>query len=499
MQNEAEIIQENIRLKEENASMKNEFVRQAQELSYYKQEIDQLKRMIFGSKSERYITADESQLSLFDLEKVEEKQPEKEEITYSRKKGPKKEKSIPIRVALPSHLPREEHVIQPDQDVSQAKKIGEEITEILEYKPGKIFVKKYIRPKYALPKEKGIAIGELPSLPIPRGNAGPGLLTHLIVSKYVDHLPYYRQVQQFKRQGIELSESTINDWFSKVCKLLAPLDIKLRQQLKSADYLMADETPIAVLSADKPGSTHRGYYWVYYSPILKLVSFDYREGRGREGPKGYLKNFRGALQTDGYSAYKNFEHNKNITLLACMAHARRKFDQALKNDWKRADYALKKIQELYDIERNVREGQFSYNGRKKLREEESIPVLEELENWLLDQKPEVLPKSAIGEAINYTLSLWHRLKRYVNDGKYEIDNNLVENSIRPVALGRKNYLFAGSHDGAKRAALIYSFLGSCKMNNIDPYKWLNDVLSRILDHKANKLDELLPGNWEPLK
>ena len=225
----------------------------------------------------------------------------------------------------------------------------------------------------------------------------------------------------------------------------------------------------------------------------KLVCFDYRKGRGREGPELFLKEFKGTLQTDGYAAYNKFESRQGITLLACMAHARRKFEHAKENDPERAIYALKKIQTLYSIERKARDEGFSYKQRKELRRNESNPVLEELETWMKDQLSEVLPKSAIGKAITYTLKLWKRLTRYTEDGRWEIDNNPVENSIRPVTLGRKNYLFAGSHEGAKRAAMMYSFLGTCKINGVEPFAWFKDVLKRIPDHSIQKLEELLPG------
>ncbi len=473
-------------------------LKQFQELQaenlYLKQELAQLKRMIFGSKSERFIGNDPGQLLLdLDIEQREASQGETEELTYTRKKSKGKRKESPVRLPLPSHLHREEILIEPDEDVTGAKKIGEVITEILEYTPGKFYVEKYIRPKYALPEDKGITIGELPSFPIPKGNAGAGLLSHIVISKYVDHLPFYRQVKQFKRADITIAESTINGWFSATCRLLDPLYEKLKEKTQQSSYLMADETPIPVLTKDKPGATHKGYHWVYYSPPDKMVYFDYHKGRGREGPELFLKTFRGALQTDGYTAYNKFENRQGITLLACMAHARRKFEQALDNDPERAEYALKKIQELYKIERTAREQELSFDKRKKLRQKESLPLLSELESWMKDQLPGVLPKSSIGKAITYTLKLWKRLTRYTEDGCWEIDNNPVENSIRPVALGRKNYLFAGSHEGAKRAAMMYSFLGTCKINDVEPYSWLKDVLTRIQDHSIQKLEELLPG------
>jgi transposase len=459
---------------------------------YLQQELAQLKRMIFGSKSERYVPTDTGQLSLgFDIAPIETPEAEAKQITYTRQK-PGKKKKVPVRMPLPSHLHREEIIIEPNESIEGAKKIGEEITEILEYTPGKFYVEKYVRPKYALPGDNGIAIGELPSFPIPKGNAGAGLLSHLLISKFVDHLPFYRQVQQFKRQGITLAESTISGWFSATCRLLEPLYDILVKKVQQSGYIMADETPIPVLTNQKPGSTHKGYHWVYRSPLENLVCFDYQKGRGRDSPEQFLKNFKGALQSDGYNAYDAFEKNKDITQLACMAHARRKFEQALDNDPERAGYALEKMQALYMVEREAREQGLDHQKRKELRQKKALPVLHELGQWLQEQVTSALPKSAVGKAINYALGLWKRLVHYVDDGSWEIDNNWVENSIRPIALGRKNYLFAGSHEAAKYAAMIYSFLGTCKLNNIEPFQWLKDTLKRIPDHSIQKLEELLP-------
>jgi transposase len=459
---------------------------------FLEQELAQLKRMIFGSKSERHIGSDPGQLSLgLDTEIIGQPEKETEQITYTREK-PDNKKGSAIRLALPEHLHREEHIIEPEEDVTAARKIGEVVTEVLEYTPGKFYVEKYIRPKYVFPKEERIVIGELPSFPIPRGNAGPGLLAHLLISKFVDHLPFYRQVQQFKRQDIDIAESTISGWFTASCRLLEPLYERLAARARGSSYLMADETPIPVQTKDKPGSTHKGYHWVYYAPLEKLVCFDYRKGRGRDGPEKFLESFRGMLQTDGYNAYDIYEKKDGIILHGCMAHARRKFENAKDNDPVRAEYVLDRMRKLYMTEREARENNLSFEQRKELRLEQSLPVLQELETWMKKQLPEVLPKSSIGQAIAYTLGLWNRLTRYIDNGQVEIDNNLIENSIRPVALGRKNYMFAGSHEAAHQAAMMYSFLGTCKINNVEPLGWLKDVLQRIQDHSIQKLDELLP-------
>jgi transposase len=460
---------------------------------YLKQELAQLKRMIFGTKSERYIGNDPSQLNLgLDVETVEPPERETEQITYTRSKSDNKKGSA-IRLALPSHLHREEHIIEPEEDITGARRIGEVVTEVLEYTPGKFYVERYVRPKYVLPEEEKIVIGELPSLPIPRGNAGPGLLAHLLISKFVDHLPFYRQVQQFKRQDIDIAESTISGWFTASCRLLEPLYDRLVTRVRQSSYLMADETPIPVQTNDKPGSTHKGYHWVYYAPLEKLVCFDYRKSRGRDGPEKFLESFRGTLQTDGYNAYDIYEKKDGIILHGCMAHARRKFENSKENDPKRAEYVLERMKKLYMTEREARENNLSFEQRKELRAEQSLPVLQELEKWMKEQLPDVLPKSSISQAIAYTLGLWNRLNRYIDNGQVEIDNNLIENSIRPVAIGRKNYLFAGSHDAAQHAAMIYSFLGTCKINNVEPLGWLKEVLQRIQDHSIQKLDELLPS------
>jgi transposase len=475
----------------------NKFLTQASEqeaeILYLKQELAQLKRMIFGSKSERHLGGDPSQLILgLGVEAVAPPEKETEQITYTRNKSDNK-KGTAIRLALPAHLHRVEHIIEPEEDITGARRMGEVVTEILEYTPGKFYVEKYIRPKYVLPKEERIVIGELPSLPIPRGNAGSGLLAHILISKFTDHLPFYRQVQQFKRQDIEIAESTISGWFAASCRLLEPLYDTLVKKVQQSNYLMADETPIPVQTKDKPGSTHKGYHWVYYSPVDKLVCFDYRKGRGREGPEKFLGSFRGLLQTDGYVAYDTYENRDGITLFGCMAHARRKFEKAKDNDLKRAEFVLERMQQLYLIEREARENGLSFELRKELRVKQSLPVLKELEKWMKEQLPDVLPKSSIGQAIAYTLGLWTRLTRYVDNGQVEIDNNLIENSIRPVAIGRKNYMFAGSHEAAQQAAMIYSFLGTCKINNVEPYQWLKNTLQRISDQSIQKLDELLPG------
>jgi transposase len=463
-------------------------------VSVLKHQLAELQRLIFGAKSERFISAAELATgNLFEVPAVEPVQKPIEEISYTRNKP--EDKKQPLRLELPAHLPRQVEVIEPENLPEDAKKIGEAITEVLDYQPATLHVRHIIRPKYIISsndEQTQIVIADLPSLPIPKGNAGAGLLAHILISKFVDHLPFYRQVQMFKRQDVTIAESTITGWFNASCNLLEPLYQSLKNKITATDYLMADETPIPVLTKDKPGATHKGYHWVYYDPVNKRALFNYQKTRGREGPEEFLKNFSGHLQTDGYTAYTNLK-NTSIILLACMAHARRKFEHALDNDPQRAEFALSKIRQLYQVEASIREQQISPDEIKAIRLEKSLPVLQEMEIWLKTGIVEVLPKSAIGIAFAYTLNLWPRLARYIEDGRFYIDNNLIENSIRPVALGRKNYLFAGSHEAAQQAAILYSLLACCKINSVEPFAWLKRTLEILPAYPANQLHKLLPG------
>ena len=454
-------------------------------------QIDQLLRTVFGKKSERFIPNIPEQAELpLDIIPILEAETEKETITYERKKSTGKS-NHKGRLPIPDHVERKKKYVQPLEDITGLVKIGEEITEQLDYEPGKLFVNQYIRPKYAKPNGGGILIAPLPNFIVQRGMAGAGLLAWIVVQKFVDHLPLYRQIEQFKRFGMPVPSSTMSDWVAMSLKELTPLYEVLKKKIISSNYLQADETPIKVLDNTKKGETHRGFYWVYRDPQSGLVLFDYRKGRGREGPSEILKDFEGYLQSDGYTAYENFDRGK-IKLIHCMAHARRYFEHALDNDRKRAEHALKEIQELYNIERFARENKFTQVERYEVRQEESMQVLNNMHRWLKENILQASPKSAIGQAISYSLTRWDKLMIYASDGRLEIDNNLVENSIRPIAIGRKNYLFAGSHDAAQRAAMIYSLLGTCKLKGIEPFAWLKNVFEVLPDWKFNRLEELLP-------
>ena len=461
-------------------------------------ELTQLKRLITGARSERFVPAGTtSQLALGLTPEPDETgvAVETEEVTYTRHKS--KHKYTPHgRNPIPVHLPRKEIIIEPAEDTASMKRIGEEITEELDYEPGKLYVNRYVRPKYARTAGDGVVIGTLPTRPIEKGIAGPGLLAHLAISKYVDHLPLYRLRKQFLREDVKLPASTLGDWISSICELLMPLYELERTLIQKTDYLMVDETPIRVQDPDTKGKCHKGYYWVYFDPLGRRVLFDYRDSRSRDGPEEMLNDFSGFLQTDGYAGYDAFGRRDSISHAACFAHARRYFTDALPTDNTRAEWMLLRIQQLYASERQAREASFTPQQRLELRQQEALPVLAEIKAWLEVNRQQVLPKSDIGKAVAYMLKYWQRLNVYTTDGRLEIDNNLVENAIRPIALGRKNYLFAGSHDGARRAAVIYSLVVTAKLHDVEPFAYLKDVIACISDYPHKQISQLLPQNWE---
>lgn len=453
----------------------------------------ELKRLIFGARSERFVPEEKpEQLTLFEEAPAVEL-PREEMVSAHRRRRKK-----PARQVLPEHLPREVIVIEPAIDRTDLKKIGEEITETLDYRPAKLVVIRRVRPKYVDPLADRVLIAELPARPIDKGIAEAGLLASVVVEKYVDHLPIYRQVQRFKREGIPLARSTLEGWVAAVAKLLEPLHERLAELVLESGYIQADETPIPVQDPGaRKGKTHKGYYWVYHAPLGdarapgSLVVMNYQSGR--TSPEAFLKDYRGALQSDGYVGYERFE--KQVRSYNCWAHARRYFFDAQDNEPKLAEHALTEIGWLYEIERELKGA--APEKRKQIRLEKAAPILDRFKSWL--DKNRGLPKSPWGKAVSYTLGRWDKLTGYVEEGRIEIDNNLVENAIRPIALGRKNYLFAGSHDAAQRAAVIYSLLATCKKHEVNPWEWLSDVLARIPMHPHKQIDELLPHIWKKSK
>jgi len=461
-----------------------------------KLENEQLKKWLFGSKKETHkkVEVPAEQGNLFGQEPPsQETEAATESIAYDRKK-PSAHKG---RKKLPSHLPVEEIIIEPDVDTSDMKKIGEEVTETLDYTPASLKIIRIRRIKYKkecqdTDEDQQIIIAPLPPRPIKKCIAESSLLSHILVRKFIDHLPFYRQIQAFKRDfNWEPSKSTVNDWFIAVCTLLQPLYQQLEKEILNSSYIQADESPIKVQDKNKSGKTHQGYMWVIHEPVKKVIVFSYYKSRSHHAIKKQLQEYEGWIQCDGYGAYdKLAKGNQNIQLAGCWVHARRKYYEAKNSDASRAKHALDIFTKVYHHEAECRS--YDSNQRKSYRDEHIVPLIEELYDWIDKESITVLPKSPIGKAMNYTLKQKAKLMACFQDGILELDNNLIENKIRPLALGRKNYLFAGSHTAGQRIAMMYSFFATCKANDVNPQRWLTYALDNINETNTSNLDSLMP-------
>jgi len=465
-----------------------------------KAQLARLRRMQFGRSSEKLAREIEQlELLLEDLGESEAESP------VSRSAVVCEEKQKPIRRALPESLPREEIVHEAacacPRCGGELRRLGEDVSELLEYVPASFKVVRHIRPKYSCRRCEAITQAPMPSLPIERGRPGAGLIAHVLVSKYADHLPLYRQSEIYARNGVEIERSTLAGWVGGAATLLKPLVDELAKDVMASDVLHGDDTPVPVLDPGR-GKTKTGRLWTYVrdgrphgGKIAPAAVYFYSPDRKGEHPALHLKSFRGTLHADGYAGFNAIFEKGEIAEAACWAHVRRKFfDEHAKNASPIARQALDRIGALYAIEDEAR-GQ-PPDQRRRIRQEKSRPLLDELHAWLSATKLKLSQKSDLAAAIRYTLTRWTSLVRYRDDGRLEIDNNAAERAIRPLALGRKNYLFAGSDAGGERAAAIYSLIETAKLNGRDPEAYLRDVITRIADHPMKQIAELLPSNWE---
>ncbi len=464
---------------------KNQELRQ--EIIHLKAENAELLRLIRGVKSERFVSADSleektGENALFPTASLPT------DFTEKKKDKPKKS-SGRQRQQIPAHLPRQERILEPPVDTSQMVKIGQVVTEQYGIEI-KLYVDRLVRPKY-VDSDSAIHIATYDCL-FAKSNIGASLASHIVVSKYIDHLPLYRQNKMYAREHVDLPRSTLLDAVKRVAARLEPVYQVAAKQVLNVDYLMADESSIPVLCQDHPGATLKGQMLVKVAPEKGLVVFDYIKTKEKTNILEGLHGFEGYLQTDGNVSYDTKGVEDNVTHLNCLVHARRKFDAALDYDRKRASYVLKVIQKIYLIERQIKQSGLDHDQIVLTRNKQIKPLLEQLHKWLVEQYRPDLTSNPFNRAVTYTLKRWTKLTEFLNDGRLHPDTNLLERQIRPLALGRKNYLFAGSHDGAKMAALFYSFFAMCHLNKIKPRAWLSDVLHRITEHKVNQLTELIP-------
>jgi transposase len=504
--------------------------------------IEWFEKQFYGAKSERRPGAPTDVLTEDLFGKPAEATPEEiREETSAPSKEPRRRRSA--RKPLPADLDRREilHDVEPQEKLcaccgKEKVRIGEDVTEQLEVIPAQVYVARHVRPKYACSSCKdGVAQAALPAQPAPRASVGAGFLAWLIVSKYADHLPLCRLERIFARHGVDLPRARMCDWLMTVAVLLGTIVKAMANKIVESNVIQADETSIRLQSKEKKGKTDKTWVWVYVGDETRPYTvYDFQTTRGRDGPRKMLDGFTGCLQSDAYTVYEHLKPEQKtapgggetpatgakMTRGGCWAHARRKFVETEESGDTRASIMIRYIKELYktesewkastaaftgrpewkDLSPEAQEAQWDrlFEERRALRQEKSEPVIKAMYAWMAERL-DVLPKSPLGVAIGYAQNQESELKMFLKNGRLEIDNNAAERALRPIAVGRKNWLFAGSERGGHAAATFFTLIESCRRNGVNPYDYLRDVLTRLPSHPINRIDEFLPDRWEPPK
>jgi len=495
------------KLEERNAELEARAERVTKERDGYKDLYKALLRRLYGKRSEQISP---EQLRLDFLKLVDEAmaaaaaelaEQQKRDQENDEQQGARPRRQHPGRSSLPRELPHHRQVYElPISErgcpccANVMVEIGQDVTEELEYKPASFYVVDHVRIKYACRAcEQGIVRTPMPERPIERGRPGPGLLAHIAVAKYGDHLPLYRLEDIFEREGVEISRQTMCEWVGDIADLLAPVVGELKRQLLTDPLLQSDDT-VVPYQGDQKGRVSKGFLWVYTRPYAETV-FDFTTNHCREGPMAFLEGFEGYLQTDGHSSYNGVYATGKVRHVGCLAHVRRKFFEARFEAPDEAKLVLAAIQSLYRIEQQAKAAGLVGADLVALREREAVPMLTSLGNLFDAIAEKYRPKSLMAKAIGYARGQWPAVQRYVEIADARIDNNSSEQAIKPVVIGRKNWMFAGSADGGRRAAVIYSLVVSCKRLGIDPYAYLRDVIATVATYPNKRIGEITPRAW----
>ncbi len=490
--------------------LSSEIDRLNKENAALRQRIQLLTHRLFGRRSEKGVPAIEQGVLPFEPAVAGAVQPHAtdEAAPEDASELARVRRRHPGRRRLPADLPREQIEIVPPAserhcatcDTAKVR-IGADTTEELDYVPASFVIREYVRPKYACPScQHGVTQAVLPARPIEKGRPGPGLLAHIVSSKYADHLPLYRLEHIFQRHGVEITRRTLSEWNGAVADLLAPIVQAMhREQVCRSPWIQCDDTTLDVQEPSRTPEIRTGHLWVYRAEGGEVV-YDFTWARNRDGPLKMLANYRGYLQVDAAPAYDDvFAQHPEIIEVGCWAHARRYFKEAMPTAAVACAQALAIIGQIYGIERVASDKHLDAPARQRLRQEQVRPILEKLHVYLNEQQATALPKSPLGAAIGYALRNWTALTRYTEDGRLKADNNGAEQALRPIVLGRKNYLFAGSEAAAHRTAILCSLVQTCKHLQINPFVYLRDVIARVSTHPARLVLELTPREWKRLR